>query len=64
MDVGFGTYMTDLRRVSPEAGLRCKALPADVTVERPVLRSFHLRVVIPQVLLQIRELDEGTAAVG
>ena len=47
MDVGFGTYMTDLRRVGSEAGLRGEALAADVAVERPVLRALHLRVVIP-----------------
>lgn len=63
LDVGFGTYMTDLRRVSTEAGLRGEALAADVAVERPILRPLHLSVVIPQVLLQIRQLDEGPPAV-
>lgn len=64
MDVGFGTYMTDLRRVGPQAGLRGETLAAYVAVERPVLGPLHLRVVIPQVLLEIRQLDEGPAAVG
>jgi len=63
LDVGFGTYMTDLRRVRTEAGLRGEALAADVAVERPVLRPLHLSVVIPQVLLQVRQLDEGPPAV-
>lgn len=63
LDVGFGTYMTDLRRVGTEAGLRGETLAADVAVERPVLRPLHLSVVIPQVLLQIRQLDEGPPAV-
>lgn len=63
MDVGFGTYMTDLRRVGPQAGLGCEALAADVALERPVLGALHLRVVIPEVLLEIRQLDKGPAAV-
>lgn len=63
LDVGFGTYMTDLRRMGTEAGLRGETLAADVAVERPVLRPLHLSVVIPQVLLQIRQLDEGPPAV-
>lgn len=58
-----GVLMTDLRRVSTEAGLRGEALAADVAVERPILRPLHLSVVIPQVLLQIRQLDEGPPAV-
>jgi hypothetical protein len=28
-------------------------------VKRSVLRAFHLRVVVAQMLLQIAELDEG-----
>lgn len=63
MDVGFGTYMTDLRRVGPQAGLGGEALAADVALERPVLGALHLRVVIPEVLLEIRQLDKGPAAV-
>jgi len=55
--------MTDLRRVGTEAGLRGETLAADVAVERPILRPLHLSVVIPQVLLQIRQLDEGPPAV-
>lgn len=54
LDVGFGTYMTDLRRMGTEAGLRGEALPADVAVERPVLRPFHLGIVIPKMLLKVR----------
>jgi hypothetical protein len=30
-------------------------------VKRPVLRAFHLRVVIAQMLLQIAELDKSAA---
>lgn len=54
LDVGFGTYMTDLRRVGTKAGFCGEAFAADVAMERPVLRPFHLGVVIPKVLLQIR----------
>lgn len=57
------TLLQLLRRVGTEAGLRGETLAADVAVERPVLRPLHLSVVIPQVLLQIRQLDEGPPAV-
>lgn len=46
--------MTDLRRVGTKAGFCGEAFAADVAMERPVLRPFHLSVVISKVLLQIR----------
>lgn len=49
-----GVLMTDLRRMGTEAGLRGEALSADVAVERPVLRPFHLGIVIPKMLLKVR----------
>ena len=55
---------TDLCGVRPEAALGGEPLSADLTVERPVLHPLYLRVVVPQVLLQVRELDEGAAALG
>lgn len=52
-----------LRCVGPKRTLSGKALPADVAVERPVLHALQLRVMVPEVLLQVRQLDEGAAAV-
>lgn len=49
-----GVLMTDLRRVGTKAGFCGEAFAADVAMERPVLRPFHLSVVISKVLLQIR----------
>ena len=56
--------MTDLRRVGPEAGLGGETLSTYVAVERTIFRSLHLRIVVSQVLLKIRQLDEGTPALG
>ena len=53
------TYCPYLGRVSPQARLRSESFSTDVTVKRSVLRAFHLRVVIAQMLLQIAELDKG-----
>ena len=53
---------TDLGGVRAQTALRGEALAADLTVERPVLHALDLRVVVPQVLLQVRQLDEGPAA--
>lgn len=55
--------MTDLGRVCPKATLGCEAFTANVTMEGPVFGPLDLRVVVPQVLLQIRQLDEGSSAV-
>lgn len=52
-----------LRCVGPKRTLSGKALPADVAMERPVLHAFQLRVMVAEVLLQVRQLDEGAAAV-
>nr|CAH7766683.1 unnamed protein product [Callosobruchus chinensis] len=32
-------------------------------MEGPIFRPFHLSVVVPQVLLEIGKLDEGSSAV-
>lgn len=58
------TYMTNLRRMRAQTGLGGEALSTNVTVERPIFGPFHLSIVIPQVLLQIGQLDEGPATVG
>ena len=55
---------TDLGGVRAQAALRGEALAADLAVEWPVLHALDLRVVVPQVLLQVRQLDEGPAALG
>ena len=47
-----------------QAALGGEPLSADLTVKRPVLHALDLRVVVPQVLLQVRQLDEGPAALG
>lgn len=52
-----------LRCVGPQRTLSGKTLPADVAMERPVLHALQLRVVVAEVLLQVRQLDEGAAAV-
>ena len=51
VDVRFGTYMTDLRRVGPKTGLGGKSLAADIAVKWPVLGSFNLCVMVPKMLL-------------
>lgn len=48
------TLLQLLRRVGTKAGFCGEAFAADVAMERPVLRPFHLGVVISKVLLQIR----------
>lgn len=53
------TYGPYLGRVSPQARLRGESFSADVAVERSVLRTFHLCVMIAQMLLEVAELDEG-----
>ena len=55
---------TDLGCVGAQTALGGEAFTADLTVERPVLHALDLRVVVPQVLLQVRQLDEGPAALG
>jgi hypothetical protein len=46
----WGCYLGGVR---PEAGLCGESLPADGAVERPVLGSLHLGVMVPQVLLKV-----------
>ena len=50
-----------LRRVGAQWALRRESFPADVAMEGSVFHALELRVVVPQVLLQVRELDEGPA---
>uniref|UniRef100_A0A182QDX1 Uncharacterized protein n=1 Tax=Anopheles farauti TaxID=69004 RepID=A0A182QDX1_9DIPT len=49
--------------VGPQAGLGCEALAAQVAVERAAFGALDLRIVVAQVLLQIRQLDKRAAAV-
>lgn len=55
--------MTDLRCVRSQARFRRESFPADVAMEGTILRPLNLCVVIPQMLLQIRQLNEGSSAV-
>jgi len=55
---------TVLSSVSSEAALRGEPLAADVAVEGPVLQPLDLALVVAQVLLQVRQLDEGPPALG
>jgi len=50
--------------VSAERRLCGEALATDGTLERPVLGPLQLGVVVPQVLLQVGQLDESPAAFG
>jgi hypothetical protein len=45
--------------VGAEGGLGGEALAADVAVERPVLEPFQLRLVVPEMLLEVRQLERG-----
>lgn len=54
---------TDLCRVRSETALGGETLATDVAVEGPVLGPLHLGVVVAEVLLQVRQLDEGAPAV-
>lgn len=51
-------------RVRAQAGLGREPFTADVAVERSVFRTLDLRVVVAQMLLQIRQLDKGPSALG
>ena len=42
-----------------QTALRGKSLSTDVAVERPVLQSLDLRLVVSKVLLKVGQLDEG-----
>lgn len=57
----FQLLIAYLRGVRPQAGLGREALAAQVTVEGPALGPLDLGVVIAQVLLQVRQLDERAA---
>lgn len=56
----FGRY---LRCVSPEGALGGESFAADVTVEGTVLHPLELGVVVAEMLLKVRKLDEGASAV-
>lgn len=47
--------------MSAQTRLGGESLAADVAVKWTVLGAFYLGVVVPQVLLQVRELDEGAS---
>ena len=49
--------------MSPEAALGSEPLAADVAVEGPVFQPLYLGLVVPEVLLQVGQLDEGPATV-
>lgn len=46
VDVRFGTYMTDLRRVGPQTGLRGETFATDVALEGPIFGTLDLSVVV------------------
>jgi hypothetical protein len=51
-----------LSGVGPQRGLRGKPLAANVTMEGTIFQPLELRLVIAKVLLEVRQLDEGAAA--
>ena len=50
--------------MGPEAALSGEALAADVAVEGSVFQSFNLGLVVTEVLLKVRQLDERSATLG
>lgn len=57
------TYMAYFRRMRSETGLSRESFSADVTMERTIFCPFYLSIVIPQVLLEVGELDKSATAV-
>lgn len=57
-------WLTYLCRVGAQTGLGGETLAADGAVERPVLGSFHLGVMITEVLLQVGQLYKSSTALG
>lgn len=47
--------------MSAQTRLGGESLAADVAVKWTVFGAFYLGVVVPQMLLQVRELDEGAS---
>lgn len=54
--------VTYLGRVRPETRLGGETLAAEIAVERAALGPLDLGVVVAKVLLQVRQLDERSAA--
>ena len=54
--------VADLGGVGAQRGLGGESFAADGALEGPVLGALQLGVVVAQVLLQVRQLDEGPAA--
>ena len=57
----YSVSLTHLASVGSQTALRGKSLSTDVAVERPVLQSLDLRLVVSKVLLKVGQLDEGPA---
>ncbi|CAL4068904.1 unnamed protein product, partial [Meganyctiphanes norvegica] len=57
---GIGTTDQDcvLGSMCPERALCGKTFPADVAVEGSVLHAFKLSIMVPQMLLKVRQLYE------
>jgi len=49
-----------LGSVCSETALRSESFAANIAVEGPVLRPFYLGVMVPQMLLEVRQLDKGS----
>ena len=56
--------MNYLAVVSSHGGLCSKTFTANCAMKWAILQPFQLRLVVPQVLLQIRQLDKSPAAVN
>lgn len=56
-------FNTDLGGMSSQTAFSGEAFATDVAVEGSILCPLHLSVVVPQVLLEIGQLDEGSPAV-
>ena len=50
-----------LGRVGAQGGFGSEAFAAYGTLERPVLGSFQLGIVVAEVLLQVGQLDKGSS---
>ena len=50
--------------MGPETALSGESLATDVAVKGPVFQSFNLGLVVPEVLLQVGQLDERSATLG
>lgn len=57
------TYMAYFRCMCPKAWFCCKALATDIAMKWSIFRPFYLCIMIPKVLLKIRQLNESSATV-